>query len=251
MRAAPPAAAPALLWPISSSHAWSSRASLHSHAATARSSIVQTSPGLRASGARWVSTPVLAGTFVPIDGPPTADGFPGPRTWELRAGVVDTCTGQLLMRLYSQTCVEGAVPGQEANEAQCKRLTVTARQAMNPEMNVAAFQPPLDAMLYPLEHNATPAEEQGIEGTVTQVTNGHLTLKLAPGARPSVGDELSIHATRLAKNPLSYTLQNLHDQEIGRVSVTGVQGGVVTGSFAGEIPARTGDVAVHLAPPQQ
>lgn len=194
---------------------------------------------------------VLAGTFVPIDGPPTADGFPGPRTWELRAGVVDTCTGQLLMRLYSQACSDGAAPGQEANEAQCKRLTVTAKQAMNPEMNVAAFQTPLDVMLYPLEHNITPAEDQGIEGTVTEVNDGRLSLKLAKGARLNVGDELSIHATRLAKNPLTYTLQTLHDQEIGRVSITAVQGNVVSGSFAGEIPARPGDVAVHLAQPPQ
>ena len=189
---------------------------------------------------------VLAGTFVPIEGPLASDGFPGPKTWELRAGVVDTCTGQLLLRLYSQTCVEGAQPGQEANESQCRHLTVTAKQAMNPEMNVAAFQAPINALLYPLQHNTTPAADQGDRGTVLDVAQGRVTLRLTPGTRLKAGDEVAIHATRLTKNPVTYTLQTLHDQEIGRLSVTSVQGNTAIGSFAGEIPPRPGDVAVDI-----
>ncbi len=53
---------------------------------------------------------VLAGTFQPVPQKMDADGFAiGPKYYELRAGLVDTCTGQLLMRLVSVTCADGSI----------------------------------------------------------------------------------------------------------------------------------------------
>jgi hypothetical protein len=63
-----------------------------------------------------------------------------------------------------------------------------------------------------------------------------------------VGEQLAVHATRLAKNPITYTLNDLHDQEIGRMSVSSVQGSTATGSFTGDIPPKAGD-AVEVVQP--
>ncbi len=189
---------------------------------------------------------VLAGTFVPIGGPPTADGFPGPRTWELRAGVVDTCTGQLLMRLYSETCEGGAEPGITSSESgggACRKFTVTDKEAADPKARPAAFQASLDVLLYALEHNGTPAGLGGAAGVVTETRGGAVTIRLAAGSTAKAGDQLSLHAWRLTKNPATYTLENLHDQEIGRVAITSVHGLTAVGSYTGDIPPRPGDTA--------
>jgi hypothetical protein len=57
------------------------------------------------------------------------------------------------------------------------------------------------------------------------------------------GDQVAVHAWRLTKNPTTYTLQNLHDNEIGRVTLSRVQGSLATGTFAGDFPPHPGDTA--------
>jgi hypothetical protein len=60
-----------------------------------------------------------------------------------------------------------------------------------------------------------------------------------------VGDQIAVHASRLAKNPTTYTLQSLQDQEIGRLTVRSVQGSVAVGTYQGDIFPKAGD-AVDL-----
>lgn len=190
---------------------------------------------------------VLAGTFVPVEGAVEADGFAAPRTWELRAGVVDTCTGQLLMRLYSETCAAGVEPGTTGG-GDCKRYSVTAAEAADPAVQAGAFKVPLDALLYPLEHNGGAGGQAGAAGLVSEVGAGGVTVRLAARSGVKVGDVLAVHARRLAKNPTTYTLQNLRDDEIGRVTIGSVRGGTAVGTFAGDIPPRVGDAVEMLVP---
>ncbi len=79
---------------------------------------------------------VLAGTFQPVPQKMDADGFAvGPKYYELRAGLVDTCTGQLLMRLVSVTCADGSIPdagGPSGPANGCTRYSVSAKQAADP-----------------------------------------------------------------------------------------------------------------------
>ena len=187
---------------------------------------------------------VLAGTFAPVDPPAGSDpDFPPPKTYELRAGIVDTCTGQLLMRLTSVSCPEGLDPNSSINAASCKRLSVTAKQAMDPKDSAGSFRPPLDALLYPLDHNGPPPRTQGSAGVVTTADNGSVTIRLAAGAHLKAGDQVALHGSRLTKNPTTYTLHNLHDEEIGRLTLKSVQGGMASGTFVGDFPPRTGDTA--------
>jgi hypothetical protein len=187
---------------------------------------------------------VLAGTFQPVDPPPGSDpDFPPPKTYELRAGIVDTCTGQLLMRLTSVSCPDGLDPNSSINAASCKRFSVTAKQAMDPKDSAASFRGPLDAMLFPLEHNGPPPGSQGSAGVVASAEGGEVTIKLPAGSQVKVGDQIGLHAYRLTKNPTTYTLHNLHDEEIGRVTVKSVRGGIAVGSFIGDFPPHPGDTA--------
>jgi len=185
---------------------------------------------------------VLAGTFAPVDPPPGSDpDFPPPKSYELRAGIVDTCTGQLLMRLTSVSCPEGLDPNSSVNAAACKRFAVTAKQALDPKDAVGAFRVPIDALLYPLEHDGPPPGTQGSAGVVTAADNGEVTVKLPAGLQLKAGDQIAVHAYRLTKNPTTYTLHNLHDEEIGRVTIKWVQGGKAIGSFVGDFPPHPGD----------
>ena len=60
---------------------------------------------------------VLAGTFQPVAQKVDQDGFSlGPKAYELKAGLVDTCTGQLLMRLLSVQCADGSDTGRGGAE---------------------------------------------------------------------------------------------------------------------------------------
>ena len=187
---------------------------------------------------------VLAGTFAPVDPPAGSDpDFPPPKSYELRAGIVDTCTGQLLMRLTSVACPEGLDPNSSINAAACKRFSVTAKQALDPKESVAAFRTPIDALLNPLEHNGPPPGTQGSAGVVTAADNGSVTIKLPAGSQLKAGDQVELHAYRLTKNPTTYTLHNLHDETIGRVTITSLRGGTAIGSFAGDFPPRPGDTA--------
>ena len=185
---------------------------------------------------------VLAGTFAPVDPPPGADSA-GPKSYELRAGIVDTCTGQLLLRLASVQCPPGLDPNSLLNAASCTRRSVTAKQASDPKEQATAFKLALDALLDPLVHDGPPPGTQGSAGVVTNTTDSAITIKIASGATLKTGDQVALHAWRLTKNPTTYTLHNLHDEEIGRVTVTAVNGGTATGTFAGDFPPRPGDTA--------
>ena len=197
---------------------------------------------------------VLAGTFQPLDPPPGSDpDFPPPKSYELKAGIVDTCTGQLLERLVSVECPPGLDPNAALNAPSCKVLSVTAKQATDPKEAARAFRAPIDALLNPLEHNGPPAGTQGTAGVVTVVTKSggpvmSVTIKLPGGIHLQPGDQVAIHAWRLTKNPTTYTLQNLNDFEIGRVKLATIQSGQATGAFTGDIPPQPGDTAELIQP---
>jgi hypothetical protein len=192
---------------------------------------------------------VLAGTFQPLDPPAGSDpDFPPAKSYELKAGIVDTCTGQLLERLVSVQCPPGLDPNSPINAPSCNILSVTARQATDPKEAARAFRAPIDALLNPLEHNGPPPGTQGSAGVVTAAANGSVTIKLPAGVRLQPGDQVAIHAWRLTKNPTTYTLQNLNDFEIGRVKLDSVQAGQATGSFSGDFPPQPGDTAELLQP---
>jgi len=187
---------------------------------------------------------VLAGTFAPVDPPAGSDpDFPPPKTYELRAGIVDTCTGQLLLRLTSVACPDGLDPNSSINAPSCKRFAVTAKQAMDPKDAAGSFRSPLDALLYPLEHNGPPPGSQGSAGIVTASDNGAVTIKVPAGTHLKPGDQVALRGSRLTKNPTTYTLHNLHDEEIGRLTLKSVQGGTASGTFLGDFPPHPGDTA--------
>lgn len=194
---------------------------------------------------------VLAGTFVPVV-EPTALPDAAPAAYEIRAGLVDTCTGQLLLRLSSVSCPQALMPGLEpavsgAGIGPCMRFSVPVADVLDPTANGAAFQPTLDALLYPLEHNGTPPEHngaarQGSAGVVAQVNGAMVTVRLPPGVRVAQGDQLAVQSYRLMKNPATYTLRFAQGLEIGRVTVTALQGLMATGGYTGSFPARAGDL---------
>ena len=185
---------------------------------------------------------VLAGTFEPIgaDGKSVAEGGSA-KGYELRAGLVDTCTGQLLMRMSSASCPGGADLG--GTQTGCKRYSVTVEQATDPEKEAAEFRNPVDALIFPLAHNGPVVAPDAGSYLVTAVAKDQISLK---GAGVKVGDVLAVHATRLAKNPTTYTLHKLQDEEIGRVTVKSVAGGVAVGTFVGDFAVRVGDVGVMV-----
>ncbi len=187
---------------------------------------------------------VLEGTFQPIVDPPAEDGFPGKlRGYSLHAGVVDTCTGQVLMKLNSSSCAAAGAEGGSATA--CEELSVSTRDAEDPEEHAKAFEAPIGALLAGLEHPA--ALGVAPAGRVEAVHGETVTLKMAEGAGGlATGDQLSVRATRLAKNPSTYTLQFFDGQEIGRVTVRSVRGTEVVGTYAGDVPARLGDAVERV-----
>ncbi len=193
---------------------------------------------------------VLAGTFQPIDQPMNQDGFAPPPIYELRAGLVDTCTGQLLERLSSAICPGGIDTG--GTQSGCKRVQITAKQATDPKQTRTAFTPALDALLLPLEHEGTPPGQKGSAGLVSAV-NGtaaggvSVTVQLAPGTKQKVGDLIALHAWRLGKNVSTYTLHRLQDEEIGRVTVISIAGGKAIGTFQGDFLPKVGDTAESVS----
>jgi hypothetical protein len=183
---------------------------------------------------------VLEGTFFPLEDAPGPDGSEGKvRGYELHAGLVDTCTGQVLLKLASMSCPAGVNPNSATKG--CTSLSVTTKEAEDPGEHAAAFHAAITAMLYPLEHNGGTVGPMGPAGVVVLNQNGTLTVRLADGMRVTAGQQLAVHATRLTKNPTTYTLEDLHDQEIGRFTVRNVQGVTATGTFAGDVPAMVGD----------
>ena len=183
---------------------------------------------------------VLEGTFAPLRDLPGSGEYEGKlRGYELNAGVVDTCTGQVLMKLTSDTCTR--ISNGQAEATGCRSLVVTPKEAEDPDAHATAFGKAIDALLHPLEPERLPANMPGVLGAVVTAQNGTLTGRLAPGVNVRSGDALTVHASRLAKNPTTYTLESLQDQEIGRVTIKAVQGSDVTGSYVGDIPAKVGD----------
>jgi hypothetical protein len=183
---------------------------------------------------------VLEGTFFPLEDPPAADGTEGKvRGYELHAGLVDTCTGQVLLKLASVICPPGVSPS--AGGVGCTALSVTTKDAEDPETHAAEFNAAIAALLYPLEHNGGTVGQMGPAGVVVRNESGTMIVRLASGMNVRPGEQLAVHASRLAKNPTTYTLQDLHDQEIGRFTVRNVQGAMATGTFAGDMPALAGD----------
>ncbi len=194
---------------------------------------------------------VLAGTFDPVAPPPGSDpDFPPPKKYELKAGIVDTCTGQLLMRLSSVQCSDGIDPNSSINagSASCKRFSVTAKEATDPKEQARAFRQSIDALVNPLAHNGPPPGAVGSAGVVIGADSAGVSVKLAPGANVKVGDQVTVHGWGLTKNPTTYTLRNLHDEEIGRVTVSAIQGGIATGTFTGDYAPRAGDTAELISP---
>jgi hypothetical protein len=192
---------------------------------------------------------VLAGTFVPVVPESQSPDDPTPpKTYELRAGIVDTCTGQLLLQTSSVDCPGGLEPGVTtgANPATCRRLSTTAKETADPKAHAAAYKPLLDDLLFPLEHPSAQAKSAAA-GTVVAVERNELTLHLRPHTGLRAGDQLEIHASRLAKNPTTYTLRNLEDEEIGRFSIRSVQGEIARGVYTGDYVPRTGDTAEPVA----
>ncbi len=183
---------------------------------------------------------VLEGTFFPLAEDAGADGGEAKvRGYELHAGLVDTCTGQVLAKLASLSCPAGV--SISSGGKGCAAFTVTTRDAEDPGKHAAAFQAAITAMLYPLEHNGGTVGALGPAGVVVLNQNGTLTVRLANGVHVRPGDQLAVHASRLVKNPTTYTLEDLHDEEIGRLTVRNVQGVMATGSFVGDIPPMAGD----------
>ena len=194
---------------------------------------------------------VLAGTFVPVDQPLDANGFPmGPKTFELRSGIVDTCTGQLLLQSSSVTCAGAISPGitAGADPKSCTRIAIKAAETANPKAYQQDFKPALDAMLYPLEHQAASHSGAAPAGTVSRVTGDRVSVQLPPHSQARPGDQLTLRASRLAKNPSTYTLHNLQNEEIGRVSIQTIAGNSATGIYTGDFAPHPGDTAEITSP---
>lgn len=190
---------------------------------------------------------VLAGTFEPVG---VVEEGALPTAYELRAGIVDTCTGQLLMRLSSAGCPGGLDPGPTGSSAggTCTRYSVTPTQAADPQAAGRSYKAALDALVKPLENNGPPPHVEGTAGVVSQVEGRRVTIRLHAGAHLQPGDQVGVHAWGLSKDPSTYTLRNLHDEEIGRVTIASVQGGTATGEYAGDIPPRSGETADLIQP---
>ena len=185
---------------------------------------------------------VLAGTFAAVDEVSTDEYGPATtKAYELHAGLVDTCTGQLLMKLSSESCMAAAGPGASGCVA-----TVSAKAAENPEAHGPAFAAPIDALLSRLETNGSPAATVS-EGVITGSEGRTATFVVSPQALVKVGDQVAIHASRLVKNPSTYTLQDLQDEEIGRVVIEQMHGSSATGTFTGDIPPKPGDTVQLLS----
>ena len=189
---------------------------------------------------------VLLGTLAAVDTVSPDPDFPAPtQAYTLRAGVVETCTGQLLYKLTSITCP--AVTGTKESVAPgCPGSQVTVKQASSPLANAGAFRAPIENLVAPLLHEGTPAGQIGSAGLVTVVNGNSVTVRLRTGGGVKSGDQVSIHAFRLAKNPSTNTLQRFEDTEIGRVTVQRVSGGMAVGTYAGDVAVKVGDTAEVL-----
>ena len=190
---------------------------------------------------------VLLGTFAPVDVVSPDPAYPSPtQAYTLRAGVVETCTGQLLYKLTSINCpgppsgdpppAKGSVP------PSCPGSEIAVKDTVNPLDSAAAYKQPIGQLLEPLLHNGTPPGVIGSAGVVTAASGATVTIRIGPqGVKP--GEQVSIHSFRLAKNPTTNTLQRFQDMEIGRLTISKVSGGSATGTFLGDVLPKPGDTA--------
>ena len=193
---------------------------------------------------------VLLGTFAPVEVISADPAYPAPtQAYTLRAGVVETCTGQLLYRLSSLTCpapadggANGPPPPKGSVAPSCPGSEIAVKDTINPRASSGAYRQPIKLLLEPLLRNTTPEGMVGSAGVVTAVAGNVVTIKVGPeGAK--VGVPVSIHSFRLAKNPTTNTLQRFMDTEIGRMMVQRVSGGIATGVYQGDVPPKVGDTA--------
>ena len=195
---------------------------------------------------------VLAGTFEPVG---AVEEGALPSAYELRAGIVDTCTGQLLIRLSSAICPGGFDPGTPQDNltgspaaGTCTRYSVTPAQAADPQAASNSYKAALDALVRPLKDNGPPPHVEGSAGVIAQVDGRRVTIRLHSGIHVRPGDQVGVHAWGLSKDPSTYTLRSLHDEEIGRVTIASVQGGTASGQYAGDIPPQPGETADLIQP---
>lgn len=180
---------------------------------------------------------VLLGTFVPVEVPNADPEFPPPtQAYTLRAGIVETCTGELLYKLGSESCPP-------SSNGSCSGSEITAKQATNPGANLQAFGPPLANLLAPVLEEGTLPGTKGDAGSITEVRGTAVTVRITPGASLRAGDQLGVHASRLAKIPSTNTLHVFRNELVGRVTLTRVSGGYAYGTFAGEPSPLPGDLA--------
>jgi hypothetical protein len=87
----------------------------------------------------------------------------------------------------------------------------------------------------------------GTAGLVQAVSGRQLTIRISPRAQVRVGDQVGVHASRLAKNPTTNTVHLYQDEEIGRLTIQRVNGATAVGTYTGDVPPRPGDTADLLA----
>ena len=201
---------------------------------------------------------VLLGTFAPVDVVSPDPAYPNPtQAYTLRAGVVETCTGQLLYKLTSITCAAAGAgtsrpsspnsppsppPAKGSVAPSCPGSEIAVKDTINPLESAGAYRQPIEQLLGPLLHNTTPPGVIGSAGVVTAANGATVTIRVGPqGVRP--GQQVSIHSFRLAKNPTTNTLERFMDTEIGRMTVGKVSGGSATGTYQGDVAPKVGDTA--------
>ncbi len=190
---------------------------------------------------------VLLGTFEPVEVVSPDPAYPNPtQAYTLRAGVVETCTGQLLYKLTSITCAAaasgGPPPARGSVPPSCPGSEIAVKDTLNPRESEGAYRVPIEMLLQPLLHNGTPAGVIGSAGVVTAAAGNSVTIRVGPQG-VKVGEQVSIHSFRLAKNPTTNTLQRFEDMEMGRMTVTQVNGGSATGTYLGDVAPKAGDTA--------
>ena len=192
---------------------------------------------------------VLLGTFAPVEVVSPDPAYPNPtQAYTLRAGVVETCTGQLLYKLTSITCPavpagsNSPPPAKGSVAPSCPGSEIAVKDTINPLESSGAYRQPIEQLLGPLLHNTTPAGVIGSAGVVTASTGATVTIRVGPqGVR--AGQQVSIHSFRLAKNPTTNTLERFMDTEIGRLTISNVSGGSATGTYQGDVAPKVGDTA--------
>jgi hypothetical protein len=142
----------------------------------------------------------------------------------MAAGLVDTCTGELLLKMTS----DGS--GQP----------LTADAALNPHYFMQDLDGAIDRMISPLGHMGdAPTGDAAVVKTTDQAG---VTVQLPAGSPVKVGDQLIITANRIGKDIANYSLHNLTHQEIGKMTVQQVAGNTASGVFSGAYSPMTGDL---------